>query len=64
MIYENLNVRNSDTKVFGISKPARSCINLKFLKTFKALLFRINLKGGAFFVQTAGKEAGKSLIPV
>jgi len=28
-------------------------------KTFKALLFRINLRGVPFCVQTAGKKVGK-----
>ena len=32
MIYEKLDVGNSDTKVFGIFRPARSCIDLNFLK--------------------------------
>mgnify|MGYP000900922967 FL=1 len=33
MIYENLNVRNSDTKVFGISRPA--FYNQKWIHPFR-----------------------------
>ena len=33
MIYENLNVRNSDTKVFGISRP--DFYNQKWIHPFR-----------------------------